>query len=291
VSEDSRQLEASNTALGVASHRAAHLVLDQPPPILNDSVAMRLLGPGAEERIRAAADRLRSPYALAFRSTLLLRSRFAEDALAESAAEGVRQFVSLGAGMDTFAYRQPDWAGALRIFEADHPASQSAKLERLAAAAIETPRNVSYAPLDLERESPADGLARAGFDPGEPATVSCLGVLMYLRPETVDSIFGFVARLAPGSRFVFTFAQPAVPLRDQLAESAARGGEPWLTRFEPEALLAALSRHGLPNVELLDPARAQERYFHNRTDGLHAPRRISLGMVRIDQAGGSVGAR
>jgi len=271
--------EASRTAVGVAVHRAAHLLLDDPPPILNDTIALRLLGPGGTELVAHLSDRLRSPYALAFRSHLVLRSRYAEDVLAESAAAGVGQFVSLGAGMDTFAYRQPAWAGSLRLFEVDHPASQAAKIERLVAAEVPIPPNLAFVPVDLDVDGLGDALERAGFDRARPAVVASLGVLMYLRPETVGSIFDFVAGLAPGSRFAFTFARPAIPGRDRLAEAAARHGEPWLTRFTPEALVGELRRHGLTDVELLEPERAQERYFAARTDGLHAPSRVNLAVA------------
>jgi len=270
---------ASHTALGVAIHRAAHLILDEPPPILRDTVTLRLLGTGAEARIRAGADRLRHPAALAFRSHLLLRSRFAEDIAAQSAAAGVGQLVSLGAGLDTFAYRQPDWARSCRFFEVDHPASQSAKLERLAAAGIPRPGNLAFAPVDLVSGSLSDGLTSAGFDPAAPAAVSCLGVLMYLDPKTVAAIFAAVAGMAPGTRFVLSFARPAVPGRDHLAEAAARSGEPWLTRLEPDDLVAALRHAGFAAVELLSSEDAQERYFAGRTDGLKAPSRVNLAVA------------
>src|SRR3954468_19471639 len=111
--------EASGTAAGVAMLRAAHQLIDGEPKILDDRVSLRLLAPGAAEAILREADRLRGPGATALRSHVLARSRYAEDRLADAAGRGVRQAVALGAGLDTFAHRQPEWARALRIYEVD----------------------------------------------------------------------------------------------------------------------------------------------------------------------------
>src|SRR4051812_30164931 len=107
--------------------RAAHLVLDGAPPVLNDTVAARLFGSGLEARIRADADEFQTPDSRGLRSYVVLRSRFAEDTLMEAVEEGVEQYVLLGAGVDTFAYRQPPWARRLTIVEVDHPATQAGK--------------------------------------------------------------------------------------------------------------------------------------------------------------------
>ena len=272
---------ASLTALSVTLQRAAHLVLDEPPPVLDDPLAIRLLGPDARSRILAEAGRLRSPRALAFRSHVLVRSRFAEDVLEESAVAGVRQFVSLGAGMDTFACRQPGWARDLHLFEVDHPASQSAKRKRLAAARIEEPANLSFVPVDLELDPLAGRLAEAGFDLAAPAVVSCLGVVMYLQPETAGRIFEFAGKLAQGSRFVLTFTRPAMPGEDGLGERAARVGEPWHTRMEPEELRGKLLGLGFREVSFPGSTGAIERYFRDRRDGLTAPRSMNIAVASV----------
>ncbi len=109
------------------------------------------------------------------RAFLAVRSRYAEDCLAEAAARGLEQYVVLGAGLDTFAYRAP--RGGLRIFEVDHPATQVWKREQLKSAAIPIPESLSYAPVDFERETLGEGLKRAGFDfakpPSSPGSAWC----------------------------------------------------------------------------------------------------------------------
>lgn len=114
------------------------------------------------------------------RSHIVLRSRYTEDSLAEAVGNGVRQYLMLGAGLDTFPYRQPHWARMLRIFEVDHSASQRSKRERLALAGIEVPSNVELIACDFETTSLSDCLRKSSFDFGKPALLSWLGVTMYL---------------------------------------------------------------------------------------------------------------
>jgi len=272
----------SSTAFGVLAVRAAHLVLDDPPPILDDVVALRLLGPGAEERIRSRADALRTPHSLGFRAHILLRSRYAEDRAAEAWAAGVRQHVSLGAGFDTFAYRQPDSAAGVRFFELDRAATQAAKRARLERAGITIPANLSFVGADLDADFHA-ALARAGFDSASPAFVSCLGVSMYLAPETLDRVLRCVAGLAPGSRLVMTFTGPPRGA-DRLAEGAALAGEPWLSRFEPPVLESKMRGFGFSQVAFLAPEDAQDRYFKDRMDGLRAPHRENIVTAAVPAA-------
>ena len=116
---------SSSTALRVAELRAAHQLVDGEPKILTDPVILRLLDADVLDKIRAHPEMLSVPWVVGMRSHVLLRSRYTEDRLAEAVGRGVNQFVILGAGYDTFAYRQPEWANRLRIFEVDHPASQT----------------------------------------------------------------------------------------------------------------------------------------------------------------------
>lgn len=197
--------EASKTAIGVAVLRAVHQLLDGEPKILDDTMVVALLGPERERRIRDGADAFRDPRSMALRSHVVLRSRFAEERLHAAVARGIRQLIVLGAGLDTFAYRQPAWAGALRIYEVDHPASQGVKRGWLETARIESPQNLTYVPIDFERDTLAAGLERAGFDPAAKTFVSCLGVLVYLTEDAIAELFAFVARLPAQSECVFTF--------------------------------------------------------------------------------------
>jgi methyltransferase (TIGR00027 family) len=274
----------SLTALGVAAQRAAHLLLDDPPPILDDPVSIRLLGPGAEAAIHAQADRYRSPWARALRAHVLTRSRYAEDALAAAVTgPGIGQFVILGAGLDTCAWRQPAWAAALTIAELDHPGSQAAKRSRLAEAGLGIPANVRLAPIDLavhpETGLPAS-LATAGIDLAAPVVVTWLGVMMYLPPTASEHVLRALGRLAPGSELVLTFAGPAPGGPDLLADAAARAGEPWLDRLGPDEMVGRLRAAGFGDVRLVSPGTILDRYLADRAD-LPAPRRASIAHARI----------
>jgi methyltransferase (TIGR00027 family) len=206
------------------------------------------------------------------------RSRFAEDALAEAAAQGTRQAVILGAGLDTFAYRQPSWASRLWIAEVDHPASQAMKLRRLTAAGIAVPPNVGHATANLISDDVGRALDAAGLDRAAPTLVAMLGVMMYLPPEASDRVFRAVARLAPGSQLIVTFAHPARHGADRIADAAAAGGERWLDRPGEEAMAARLAAAGFRRWEVIAVATIRERYFAGRTD-LEAPRRSSIAVA------------
>ncbi len=238
--------ESSRTALGVAARRAVHQLVDATPRILDDPVVLRLLDPAYLDRI-AADPRHRSAPAKALRAHLLLRSRYAEDRLSKAVERGIRQYVLLGAGFDTFPYRQPDWAQPLRIFEVDQPATQREKQRRLQAAGIAIPANVAFVPVDFETTSLDDGLRASRFDPALPTFLSWLGVMMYLSQEAVDAVFRFVLSLPPGSEIAFSFAPPSDAEETDrpyasVAERAAQAGEPWKTRIAPDDLGQYLSQ-------------------------------------------------
>ncbi len=276
--------EASRTAIGVAMLRAAHQVHDGLPRILDDTVVMRLLSAETKARVLAGADTYREPRAMALRAHVLLRSRFAEERLREAVARGVTQMVVLGAGLDTFAFRQPAWAAPLRIFEVDHPASQHVKRERLAFAEIAIPPNLTYAPVDFEHDTLEAGLARAGFDPRAKTFVSCLGVFVYLTGEAIAELFAFIARLPAGSECAFTFGGtrgPDEPGKPSLATMAAALGEPWQSSMEFEDVVAVMSRAGLP--EPMRPTAEQIRgYLGERIDGLQPPKRDRICSVIVE---------
>jgi len=272
--------DSSTTALRVAQLRAAHQLIDGEPKILHDPVVLRLLGNGAEQQILANTAALNMPWLLGLRSHVLLRSRFAEEGLAQAVARGVNQYVILGAGYDTFAYRQPPWAENLRIFEVDHPASQRAKRDRLTVAGIAIPPNVEFVAIDFEHVSLRDGLAASSLDFRRPAFFSCLGVLVYLTEEAVDAIFRLVASFPGPSEIVFTFSMPDSSLgvreaarRTAVAALAKSMGEPWRTHFDPETLVQKLRAFGFSEISFLSAAEAERKYFQGRTDGLRPPRR------------------
>jgi methyltransferase (TIGR00027 family) len=258
----------STTAERAAIHRAAHQVLDQ-PPILIDPIAARLVTEAPDAR--PAADE--HPAVRRLRAGIALRSRYAEDRLADAVRAGTSQLIVLGAGLDSFAYRNP--FPHLRVFEVDHPATQAWKRARLEAAGIALPPSLRFVPVDFEREALRDALVAGGVDPSAPAFVSWLGVTVYLTRDAVLRTLAAVAALAPGSDIVFEYGVPPETLpavsRAAIAAMAARAashGEPWQTFFAPDDLAAELTRLGFAVVEDVGPEESMRRYFAGRTDGL-----------------------
>ncbi len=262
--------------------RAAHQLFDEEPKVLRDETVVRLVGEAAVEQLRLHRDELFAAETMYLRAQIVLRSRFAEDRLSDAVRRGVGQYVVLGAGSDTFAYRQPEWARGIRVVEVDHPASQDAKRARVAEAGIAVPPNVTFAPIDFERISLTDGLAAGGVDLAAPIFFSWLGVTMYLSEPAVDAVFEAIVGLPRGSEVVYTFAQPrqesdSSPARPTLAERSAAVGEPWRSYFTPEQLEAKLLSFGFSDVYFLTGDEARRRYFSGRRDGLTPTRRTSIG--------------
>jgi methyltransferase (TIGR00027 family) len=265
----------STTAHRVAIRRAAHQVLDE-PKVLVDEVALRIIGGEAAAALQTEeARRDDPPLSRALRAFMAVRSRFAEDELARAIQQGARQYVILGAGLDTFAYRNPYPEDVLRVFEVDYPATQAWKRERLAAASIAVPGSLTFAAVDFESQTLAAGLAAAGFASDQRTFFSWLGVTPYLAPETVLATLRFIASLPQGSGVVFDYGlapsslSPAQRLVfDALARRVAAAGEPWQAFFEPAQLDRELRQMGFGEVDDLGEQEINARYFHGRADGL-----------------------
>jgi methyltransferase (TIGR00027 family) len=257
----------SQTAQGAALHRAAHQIVDI-PTIFTDPLALKIVGPEAEASVRAGRERHTGKAASRMRAFLAARSRYTEDCFAEAFERGVRQYVVLGAGLDTFAYRNR--RSGLRVFEVDHPATQGWKRARLQSAGIAIPDALSYAPVDFERETLAQGLARAGFDFAAPAFFAWLGVVPYLSAEAIWATLGCVAHdMAAGSEIVFDYAEPSQsPALSELARRVAEIGEPLQSFFLPEDIARRLRGLGFAFIEDADVHGLNARYFSDRRDGL-----------------------
>lgn len=269
---------ASKTALGVAIRRAAHQLADK-PPVLDDPIALRLVGEGYPRLMERALH----PVGRDFRGFMAARSRYAEDRLAEAVAQGVMQYVVLGAGLDTFAYRNP--FPALRVFEVDFPATQVWKRRMLEEAAIALPSNLVFVALDFEHQTLAEGLTQAGLDLQKPAFFGWLGVVPYLTLEAFRATLSVVAQMPAGSAVSFDYAVDPETLSpigrvafDRLAERVAAAGEPFRLFFTPETLEAELLRAGFHRIEQVDSARLNDLYFDNRADGLKLSL-LGLGML------------
>jgi len=268
--------DTSRTALGTAYLRAAHQLFDAPPRILEDPVAVPLLGAEAVRRLHERKQSLQAPGRLGLRSHVVLRSRFAEDRLEAAARRGASQYVILGAGFDTFALRQPEWAHALRIFEVDHAGTQATKQGLFEKAGLSMPANASFAAVDFEQESLESGLRRCGVDFTLPTFFSWLGVTMYLRRDAVDAVLRTIATFPPGGEVVLTFATAREDSPSPFERRAAGVGEPWVTYFTPEEMEGALRAHGFSEVAFLAPEAADALYFRRRPRDLPSPKRTSI---------------
>lgn len=277
----------SKTAFAAAAHRAAHQVLEE-GRIFTDPLALRILGEDAHSVARRAEQH---PSGRRMRLFIAVRTRFAEDALAAAIERGVQQLVVLGAGLDTYAYRGTH-RERLHIFEVDHLATQDWKRQRLADAAIPVPGNLTFAPVDFERQSLADGLAAAGFDPGHQTFFMWLGVVPYLTAEAVWSTLDFIASLHSGAHVVFDYSDPPASLPPEKRSGQARRaahvahlGEAWVNYFEADPLRSELTALGFSEVEDLGPAQIISRYFPSRpaagrNKGGHIVRAATVGQRR-----------
>jgi methyltransferase (TIGR00027 family) len=274
--------QPSGSALTAAAARAAHLIVDGEPRIFADPLAAVLLGDRAEELIGYHRRRGTHPVLVGARVQVTCRSRYAEDVLARAIGGGVSQYVILGAGLDSFAYRGGLLAGRVRVFEVDHPASQQAKRAALAAAGIGEPDSVRYVPADLARDALGGCLDAAGFDASLPAVVSWLGVTMYLTAEAVAETMTALARLAPGTELIADYLLPAGE-RDEagelygtlVARASAEQGEPWRSYFTPEQMAGLAGRAGFGAVRAVSQRDTIAAQLWQRADSLR-PARLAM---------------
>jgi methyltransferase (TIGR00027 family) len=261
---------ASKTALRVALRRAAHQIHDS-PVVFDDPIAVAILGADYAEELKRTPLRSDRPFSIGLRAFLVARSRYAEDNLKRAVETGVNQYVLLGAGLDTFAYRNP--YTQLRVFEVDYPATQQWKRELLQRNGIAIPATIAYTPVDFEHQSLSEQLSDAGFNFQEPAFFAWLGVVPYLTLEAFRATLTFVSARPPGSGLTLDYGQPrsVLPPLERLAldKRAARveqAGEPFQLFFTPSEIAAELST--FQTIEDLGAPEINARYFHGRTDQL-----------------------
>jgi methyltransferase (TIGR00027 family) len=285
----------STTAVMVAARRAYHSLL--PGPRIFDDTLARVLLTDAEceryERICASSlQRLNSSLAEscsdraalvyheervgAGAAPVLVRALYVEGTLLEALDRGVQQYVIIGAGLDTFAFRRRDLSGRLQIFEIDHPASQAFKRARLANAGLVAPANLHFAAADFEQETVSAALDRTTYDPTARSLFAWPGVTMYLTREAVFDTLRSISKFAAhGSELVFDYFEPGalgteVPERVRLLLQRVREvGEPLRSGLDPTTLRRELSALGLDLIEDLGPPEVQARFL-DQSDGFSA---------------------
>ncbi|WP_327139848.1 class I SAM-dependent methyltransferase [Nocardia sp. NBC_01327] len=260
----------SRTAMMAAAARAAHLIVDREPYLFQDTAAEALLGTRAAELLsyhRTSGDH---PVLSGTRAQVTARSRYTEERL----SAGFTQYVILGAGLDTFAYRSP-LAKAIAVYEVDHPATQRWKQELLTAAELDSSA-VEFVGVDFEDDNLASRLITHGFDPNQQALVSWLGVSMYLTESAIATTLDSLGRFARGTELIMEYALPS-GLRDEAGrvyaefalEASAQQGEPWLSFFTPEQVTELLERHGFAVAEHISQRQAVDSALWQREDALH----------------------
>jgi methyltransferase (TIGR00027 family) len=267
--------EPDNTAVRVALWRALHVQVDSPPHVFVDEVGLKLVSP--EHGWQNRPDM--SPFTRPFRASILARARFIEDLVTRRADAGVEQYVILGAGLDTFAQRRPEFASRLRVFEIDRPGPQAWKRQRLIELGFGVPSFLRLVPVDFEAgDAWLQQLIAAGFDASKPAVVASTGVSMYLTKKAVAVTLQQIAALAPGSTLAMSFmlpiemAEPELrPAIERAAAGAKANGTPFVSFFEPAELLELARDAGFSEVQHISAAALAQRYFSARSDGLRPP--------------------
>jgi methyltransferase (TIGR00027 family) len=272
----------SRSAMRVATVRAVHHLLDD-PIILEDPVALPILGAQMAATIQEDPFQFNDPMGRGLRAAMVVRSKLAEDELGKAVEAGVRQYVILGAGLDTFAYRNPYTSKGLHVYEVDHPSTQAWKKTLLQNAHIPVPNELTFVAADFEKKTLAESLREAGFRFDQPAYFSWLGVVVYLTQETIFDTLRFVASLPEGSGITFDYCLQRSLLNpieraisETLGKVIAELGEPWVSFFEPATLIEDVKKLGFTHINDLGPDELNSRYFFRRKDGLRAGGSVRL---------------
>ena len=270
--------QPSRTLLGSAIRRGQHQLLDR-PLILDDPVVLKLVPEAADPGILPEMGGPQEAAPTLLRALMAMRARFTEDRLMKAAQRGAQQYVIIGAGLDTFPWRQPAFARTMAIFAADYPESLVWTQARLRQSALGRPANLAHVPIDLENFDIGVCLEACGFDRSRVSFCSVLGVIHYLNASAVEALLKFSASLMPGSETVLPFVTLDDDLRDQDLAASIQGvartsglGEPWKFRQRPADFIDRLYGMGFCDVFHLTPKLAQELYFRDRQDNLRAPR-------------------
>lgn len=286
--------KTSITALMSAYGRAFHMENEQ-IPIFADTKARELMtdeeyammgkhildgidffAPDRKDAFKDDKEALRYLVHTQIAPTPLARAKFCEESLRTAMLTGTVQYVILGAGMDTFAFREADFMEKYDVFEVDHPLTQSDKLKRVTRAGLKIPEKLHYVPVDFSKDDLKARLIDAGFNPAEKSFFSWLGVSYYLTGKEIESMLETVASLsAEGSSLVFDYADEGLfssgirRVQNMIAMAAA-GGEPMKSCFEEMEIEKLLEKHGFLIYELLTVQDIQKRYFAGRGKKLTA---------------------
>jgi methyltransferase (TIGR00027 family) len=269
---DGVEAAPSRTALIAALARASLRLEETWPWVFDDPLALVLIGPAWRDLLEGLRLRLTDPVLRQGRAFVSMRARYAEDRLLAGAFD---QYVLLGAGLDSLAWRRPDLLKSLRIFEIDHPASQSWKLQRVSDLALPLGEAHTFIPVDFENESLESGLDKAGFDWKRPTLFAWLGVIPYLSLDAIEGTLRTIAGADPGSEVIFDYRSHESALDDigrhfvkSFGELAAESGESLREGWQRVEIEEVVTRCGLTVLDHPTRDDLVVRYFANRADGL-----------------------
>jgi methyltransferase (TIGR00027 family) len=279
----------SQTALLAAAARAAHPIVDHEPLIFVDPCAEALLGDqaGFIDYHRRSGDHT---ILVGVRTQATIRARLTEERLLASGAD---QYVVLGAGLDSYAYREKT---GISVYEVDQPASQADKRRRVEAAGLAPVTSLAYVAVDLSEGRLLAALTSHGFDVTRPAVVSWLGVSMYLTSSAFRRTLGELGRLAAGSQLVLDYLLPA-DRRDEagnvyvdaIAAATAERGEPWLAYYAPSQIQDELAACGFTGIISVNQREALPAALWERTDALRPSRLSMIASATVGACAGSSG--
>ena len=262
-----------STAIRVALWRAMHVQVDSAPHVLNDEIGLQLINPDPSWKERPD---MHPQGTSGYRASIVGRARLIEDLVLKQIDHGITQYVILGAGLDTFAQRNPEFTSKLQIFEIDQAATQEWKKQRLIELGFGIPENLHQVPVDFEAgESWIEKLKACGFDINRPAIIASTGVSMYLSKEANLMALRQIATLSSGSILAMTFILPLDlldpqerPQHEMVYERARASGTPFISFFTPKEILNLARAAGLKNAEHISRDNIIERYFAKRSDSL-----------------------
>lgn len=262
--------QPDNTALRTALWRALHVQTDPTPHIFEDEIGLKLIGPPDDWRQRPDMK-----YTSRLRASTVARARFVDDWIVDQFLQGIRQYVILGSGLDTFAQRKPEIAAQIQIFEIDQPGMLAWKRQQLVEHGFGMPPYLHFVGVDFETSSWWEPLLEAGFDANQPAIVACTGVSLYLSGEAIISTLKLVSAMHSGTTLAMTFYLPIQLLDEvdqpmqEIAEKGSReAGTPMISFFTNDEILKLADNAGLKDAQTFSTKQMEQRYFDNRTDDL-----------------------
>jgi methyltransferase (TIGR00027 family) len=262
--------QPDNTALRTALWRALHVLTDDKPYIIEDKIGYELIKPEKDWQ-----ERPDMKYTKRLRASIVARARFVDDIAKEQIEKGVKQYVLLGAGLDSFAQRNTEISSQVDIYEIDQPDTLAWKEEKLIENGYKIHNNLHFVPVDFETSSWWTELLNKGFDISQTAFVSCTGVTLYLTKETITDTLKKMASLVSGSTIAIAFYLPLEqldeedkPLLEMAIKGAAASGTPFVSFFSVEEIVKLADEIGLKDIQTVSTKDMKERYFKDRSDNL-----------------------